>query len=896
MTRGLWFRLGTTLIIGAVFAITALASAAEDKPFAAIFWSAVGAVVGGFAPDIVGWLRSRWIHHDEQLTRADCIQKQDPDDSVAWLLHPAKEVVTFTGREEILAQLQQWCEDKSAAPVRLITAPGGNGKTRLARQLSHRMSEFAWQCEYIAPSEGSDVLSAVATKNAKGILCVVDYAETYDRATLAGLICSVASPRHRAHTRLLLLARTAGDWWSLLGQQETDQPGAVTLLRSLTVRASVIPLDAHVNEQTSLQLIKAAMHDFAKHLGRSLPQEVPLRQRPNRPPILLLHTEALALVLRGTDDPPKNMGESDVIEELLIHEESYWRRRALRLNLIPATSDEAILADQNAKLRRMVSIACLLGARDEIELDILVQQCPDLEPKATTMRWLQSLYPTVEETSASHTPALGTLQPDLLAEHLATNLIYQSTPKQLAELLSGISYNQALQALNVLARAALIDTSASAIVREAINANPSIMVKAAIEIAPQIPGVFTSVLLDLLHNTAFERDTLQEFLTTAQYPSLELNRVAAELAQQIVDLTLDDDLSEKARAMFDLSVHLAGAGKLIEALQVSEEALALRRELTALHGSGHLADLAMSMHNHAVLLRENGIHTAEALQVGSEAIAQFMELTHLRELEKLRDKTGFSRAHSPRKLASYVVDCATYMPHLIDSMSNHAVQLAEAGALTEALTTNADALAICRFLVSTDRTTYLFSLAALIHDRAIFLYKSGCIAEAASNSEEAVTLLRELANSNRDAHLPYLAKSLKSYADWQLQLNRHSHAIPVLREAIACYRELAKINCDAHLIDCAQSLRQLSHISLQAGYTRDVVGPLVDVLHLGTDDLPLDDETLKQLRMEALLAMSILSQAYLDDPEAVSADYFELTGEDIQDWLADFLKSDRNED
>ncbi|MGH3830069.1 MAG: hypothetical protein ACRDRS_06385 [Pseudonocardiaceae bacterium] len=81
------------------------------------------------------------------------------------------------------------------------------------------------------PAESSGAVAAealtilrAATKRSS-ILLVVDYAET--RAGLIDLLRSVAG--HPEHVRVLLIARSAGDWWSLLG---ADVPAVRDLVQA----------------------------------------------------------------------------------------------------------------------------------------------------------------------------------------------------------------------------------------------------------------------------------------------------------------------------------------------------------------------------------------------------------------------------------------------------------------------------------------------------------------------------------------------------------------------------------------------------------------------------------------------------------------------------------------
>src|SRR4029077_3761355 len=58
------------------------------------------------------------------------------------LLFPEHNVVPFAGREDLVAELADWCtgRDGPGLAVRTITGGGGSGKTRLAAQLCLRVA------------------------------------------------------------------------------------------------------------------------------------------------------------------------------------------------------------------------------------------------------------------------------------------------------------------------------------------------------------------------------------------------------------------------------------------------------------------------------------------------------------------------------------------------------------------------------------------------------------------------------------------------------------------------------------------------------------------------------------------------------------------------------------
>jgi hypothetical protein len=81
--------------------------------------------------------------------------------SLARLLDPQREVVDFAGREDELAALVAWCEDDDGARLRLVTGPGGVGKTRLAVELAGRVRELGWKAERIAVGGEAEAIAAL---------------------------------------------------------------------------------------------------------------------------------------------------------------------------------------------------------------------------------------------------------------------------------------------------------------------------------------------------------------------------------------------------------------------------------------------------------------------------------------------------------------------------------------------------------------------------------------------------------------------------------------------------------------------------------------------------------------------------------------------------------------
>lgn len=97
--------------------------------------------------------------------------------SPAGLLDPGRQVVDFLGRPEELEALVAWCEDDDASSLRLVTGPGGVGKTRLAVEVSRQLAAVGWICEGVGDGQEARAVEALRAAARSRTLLVVDYGE-----------------------------------------------------------------------------------------------------------------------------------------------------------------------------------------------------------------------------------------------------------------------------------------------------------------------------------------------------------------------------------------------------------------------------------------------------------------------------------------------------------------------------------------------------------------------------------------------------------------------------------------------------------------------------------------------------------------------------------------------
>jgi len=124
-------------VVGVVAVAAAVAALTEDASTGPVIVAVIGGFVGVvtvFGPTVL----DRFQERKQARAAADNTAELVPQ-GPATLLHPVRGVVPFQGRERELAELLEWCADPDAGRVRLLTGPGGVGKSRLAKELADRL-------------------------------------------------------------------------------------------------------------------------------------------------------------------------------------------------------------------------------------------------------------------------------------------------------------------------------------------------------------------------------------------------------------------------------------------------------------------------------------------------------------------------------------------------------------------------------------------------------------------------------------------------------------------------------------------------------------------------------------------------------------------------------------
>ncbi|MEU7901212.1 tetratricopeptide repeat protein [Nonomuraea sp. NPDC049152] len=516
----------------------------------------------------------------EQVGR---LRELAPDGGPAGLLAPGRRIVEFVGRRGELAELLAWCEC-GPGRIRLVTGPGGVGKSRLAVELADRLSQVGWRCEWVADGAEADAVGTVRGVSRGRVLLVVDYAEI---RTGLGTLLRAAVADDGAALRVLLLARSAGDWWDRLKVAEP------VVRAQLADAYSERPLGASVEtERSDVDLVLEAVPRFAEALGVDPPARVLVEPGRGATRILDLHATALVAVLHairaretGGEGDEVRVGVADVFGELLAHEERYWLGTAELAGLLEGTAGL-----RAAVLGRIVAAGCLLGALSESEAVALLERVPGAAASLKVAGWLRDLYPP-------HDPEewLGSLQPDRLAEHLTIAQLNAST-ELTNRCLTELDHRQALRAITLLGRAGTDQPDALPLLER------------------------TLPLLDhVIGRLPPDPELLMTISNAIPYPSVALAETDVTITRRGLALVQDDDPASRVKWLGRLLAALVQTRHHGEALLVGTEAVRIWRDLAQDDPEECLPRLATALSNLGAVQARLDFHE-QALDGEREAV------------------------------------------------------------------------------------------------------------------------------------------------------------------------------------------------------------------------------------------------------------------------------------
>ncbi|MFE1884588.1 hypothetical protein [Streptomyces diastatochromogenes] len=752
--------------------------------------------------------------------------------SPAALLEPARQVVGFHGREELLERLKNWCEQDGPG-IWLVHAPGGQGKTRLALQLQANLGRTGlrqpgpaeprpWQVIWPRFDAGPEKLDRLRHA-VDPVLVVLDLAEI--RAPqLDALLKAAADPVRAEPFKLLLLARTAGEWWQsarrgpgngkhLLGAAEvTDLPA---LLPDPTAREAAYreALQAFADALPSVGPRPRA--DWAELAASITPPELRGSGWSNA---LTLHMTALADLLDaasrrsgsapeaapGPDDRSLDTDyrSRDAEDRLLEHQTWYWEQAAVAhgLGFDPESLEDTL------------ALAMLVEPADEVQGLALLRRAPALEDQTFDVRrrvgrWIRALCP------GDPGRLWGTLQPDRLAERLVGRRLLAYPPLATALIDSpDLTDSQAARLLALLTRAAAhppLRAELAPHVTQICAAHLPRLALPAMDAATQVETPEPLITALSRHakapdTTITELERLADHLPDSTYNLAELG---VQLLEQIVESHLaskagaTDSLARKgavqaerelelSRRLRQLSKNRLEMGLRAEGLAAAQAAVDLLRPLVTEGPDGARAELAAALNNVSVGQSELGLR-AEAFTSAAEAVDIAQAIVDAEaapvDLSPRGPRRRLAQTLNTRAMAEGALGRPDDARNSSECAAHHLREMVALGAedADDALANNLLLLSNCRAA-------------------------TGRYEDALEAAEEAVRNYEELAAKHPDAYGVALAGGVGVHAQRLAELGRSEESLAATRRSVALRRRPASERPRAYGSDLVNSLNSLA--------------------------------------------------------------------------------------
>ena len=705
--------------------------------------------------------------------------------SPSQLLRPERRAVGFAGRNTELRTLRAWAHGAGSV-VQLITGPGGSGKTRLAIEFATQLEEEGWRCGFLYEDGGGQAIAAIAASGVPTLL-IVDYAEA--RADLEALLRALARHSDGPDILVLLLARTAGDWWQPDGPLRRQ-----AAIRAVTAEAETIELSPVAGR--AQDSFRAALTAFADHYDMPVPA-VTLRPAPKSTPPLLLHVAALTTLLdmrEGKATPESVAATQDIVEELIGHESRYWS------DTLAADVLNRIGAGRDLR-RQIVALAGLLGAADEEQAAEVLRRLPALvnAPVLTMqaiLRWLREVYP------ADGSSWLGSIQPDLLLEYLVTS-VFASNQELVRPVLANLPPDRAEYALTVLARA--LDhypALATLLLRQLLTGHTGILALASVRLTRNLDSrPLGQAIADALADKPVGPDVLRAVAKNLDPVPASLASVAVVVYTQMGVAAITNGAMQEAAAAAS-ALTSVGQQLLVQqnlpvaAENVNRGAVALWQALADVEPGGHRLDLALALVTLARNLTRLG-HFQEALRVSA------MPVNLLREVEK--------------------AEPGRHRIELAETLANQANALFNLGHFREGLPSAMESVEILRAIEKAQPGTCARELGAALKSYSAIVRNLGQLQESLEAAREAVGLFRDLYQADPVRYRPYLADTMKDLSYSLSLLGRPAEALPYATESVRLFKIVDEAEPGGHRAFFADSLRELAAILCDLGQARQAL-------------------------------------------------------------------------
>lgn len=715
---------------------------------------------------------------------------------------------------------------------RLLSAPGGYGKTRLALELVDKLNDTddwiaglipASSFESRGANDQYDINSAikrfVEERGQRGLFLVIDYAER--RATQIELLSRLAIESSGGPVRILLLARNAGDWWKGLKNQSRalqlvfgqDEANELTASfsngeRETLFNAAYTIFSTNLLEAQSFDKALSVDHDNNASqidIERIVDQgETPLE--------VLILAYLRARGIETTDSP---------IIEIAREERSHWAR-ALRLDAkhLESLSDPrmdvchrisaVITLVQGAESGQYYKIEDILDLAVQVALENDPHQGP---PDASTVKMYADARIAIEglyRANSSHGDRLLPVLPDLLGEYVIAQALKQSVnilrdtaiqiPKKCVQAITvvqsaidGINPESAKRfapALGQLMAGDLTERHAVALCNSSLISQ----------------GSFYEAVLSGIPVIAEKNLTLFSGVPQLSYPRMA--RMQSAISKRYLKARTEganndqrQDRLEEVRRFAHAANSLFGEGRITEAIQLNG-----------------IAQEALSKH---VGAKDEAFHLAEASLIANEAVILSGKGRHEEAIEKIEQ--------AKIRILPYHSDSEETVKFVIKQMINSSAIYRRADRSSEALLMSGEAAKVCEEMWSSGTNAGLS-----IEDLELITGSFLNLANALSDAEETNAInYYELAwdvvdRSNEIAPTPRHLEVAAVYANYLFnKMDDPFSAKQVFMQAAKAKAVLFKSNKSEHADDFFKLIRSIVTCMKKIGDSGDEITNLL---------------------------------------------------------------------
>jgi hypothetical protein len=468
-------------------------------------------------------------------------------DEVFRMLSWRVRLTDLVGREVELSQLHSWVSGTTSPRVRILSGPGGSGKTRIAAEFASQLQNDGWTAGFWRLDR-----PAVFPITHRGLLLILDYPEE-GRDAVSALLKDLAwSGAPLAPVRILLLSRSGLPHWSRL----IDAAGAAHLVDEQVIEVGKLPF-GDVSD-----LFKLTVSALSAHFGidRDRPDEDSIINWVTADPDihrlpLMIRAAAIHAILEPETE--LSLGGSRIISDLVRRE-----RRRMDANSIAARLP-------GRTITRLVALASIPGA-----LTVpAIKELYGLEPPGDGLA-KADVIDMLDDAGALQAGRIDAVVPDLVAAELLYQTLAERPDKAPEWIWSVISNTNS----GLIDRLGRLMNDIQVLHRD------------------DHPVLQTSLLTMLKGDPA--RALVLAPMTHEDRLPIALSLFAERLAETLIGVLLHE--ADRGAAWSNLSNHQSQNGKIRDAIASATKAVGIARGLTGVDQDTFDHALINGLHNLAI--------------------------------------------------------------------------------------------------------------------------------------------------------------------------------------------------------------------------------------------------------------------------------------------------------